>query len=374
MIEVYEVKTRKQKKAFVSFPLKLYKNNPYFVPPLYADELALFKKNHLYQDQSESVFFLAYQNKKVVGRISGILQLASNKKWNQKRVRFTRFDSIDNQEVADALFKRVEEWAKDKGMEEIVGPLGYSDFEREGLLIKGFEELSTFEEQYNFPYYQKLIEAYGFSKEVDWLERKIYYPKEVDERIAKISERMMEKYKLSFAKIKNTKELIDRYADKFFQTIDVTYGNLYQTVPCTEKMKKSLLKSFRLIINIKYVGMIVDEEDNLAGFGLCFPSIAKAMQKSRGHLTPLAIFRILRSIKHPKILDLGLIGITPEYQNKGISSAMLVHLLRLLSEPGIEYAETNLNLEDNHNIQNQWKAFDSVQHKIRRSFIKKIGE
>lgn len=372
MIQIIEVKTKKQRKAFVKFPLKLYKNNPYFVPSFYADEMKLFRKDYLYNDQSESVFYLAYQDKKVVGRISGILQLVSNQLRGEKRVRFTRFDSIDDQEVANALFDAVTSWAKGKGMEEIIGPIGYSDFEREGLLIEGFEELSTFEEQYNYSYYQKLIETYGFIKEVDWTERKLYYPKEIDDRIEKISNRMLEKYHLSIARVKNTKKFLEKYADKFFHIIDITYKDLYQTVPCTPNMKKSLLKSFRLIINIKYVGVIVDENDEVVGFGLCFPSIAKAVQKSKGHLTPIAILRILKAIRKPDILDLGLIGISPEYRNKGVIGGILVHLLHLLSLDYIQYAETNLNLEDNINIQNQWKNFDSIQHKRRRSFVKKI--
>ena len=169
MIEIREVKTPKEQRAFVNFPLMLYKNNPYFVPPLYADEMKLFKSDYHYYETSEAVYFLAYRNGEVVGRISGILQRAANEKWQQKRVRFTRFDSIDDQEVASALFGAVEKWAKEKGMEEVVGPLGFSDFEREGLLIEGFEELSTFEEQYNYPYYQKLIEHLGYQrKSIGW--------------------------------------------------------------------------------------------------------------------------------------------------------------------------------------------------------------
>ena len=158
MITVKQVKTRKEQREFVKFPLKLYKNNEYFVPCLYMDELAMFHKNFVYNDQAESIFFNAYIDGKMVGRIQGILQHASNQKWNQKRVRFTRFDSIDNQDVANALFQAIEDWAISKGMDEVVGPLGYSDLEREGLLIEGFDQLSTFEEQYNYPYYQKLIE------------------------------------------------------------------------------------------------------------------------------------------------------------------------------------------------------------------------
>ena len=181
MVEIKEVKTKKQRREFVEFPLRLYKDNPYFVPPLYGDEMALFKKKTVYDEQAESVFYLAERDGKTVGRIQGILQRVSNEKWEQKRVRFTRFDSIDDQAVADALFVAVETWAKEKGMEEVVGPLGYSDLDRAGLLIGGFEELATVEVQYNYPYYAKLIEARGYEKEVDWLEHRLSAPEKVDQ-------------------------------------------------------------------------------------------------------------------------------------------------------------------------------------------------
>ena len=373
MIEIKEVKTSRQKREFLNFPLKLYKNNSYFVPPLYGDEKKIFKKNYVYLDQSEAVYYLAYLNGEVVGRISGIIQYASNEKNDEKRVRFTRFDSINNQEVANMLFNKVELWAKEKGMDTIVGPLGFSDLEREGLLIEGFDQLSTFEEQYNYEYYQKLIENYGFEKEVDWTERKLYAHKEIDPRLEKISNMMLKKYKLHFGETKNTNEFIKKYADKFFDIIDETYTNIYGTVPFTPGMRKMMINNFKLIVDVKHVAVIVDENDNVVCFGICFPSIASAVKKSNGHLTPLGIMRILKAIKHPKVLDLGLIGVLPEYQMRGIATAIISKVMNMLSSGDIEYAETNLNLETNNNIQNQWKSFDSILHKRRRAFVKKIS-
>ncbi len=373
MIEVIEVKTKKQIREFINFPLNLYKNNPYFVPPLYIDEKKLFNKNYIYNDQAEAVYYNAYLDGKIVGRISGILQHASNEKWNQKRVRFTRFDSIDNQDVANALFSKVENWAKEHQMEEIVGPLGFSDLDREGLLIEGFDELSTFEEQYNYPYYQKLIESYGFIKEVDWLERKLKAPKVIDERLERVSSYMMKKCKLKFVEVKSTRQFLKQYSDALFEIIDTTYDNLYQTVPFTDAMKKMMIDNFKLIINIKYVATIVDENNRVVCFGICFPSIAKALQKSGGRLTIPAIFRLLKALKKPNIIDLGLIGVLPEYQMRGISTAIIAALQKMISDGNIEYAETNLNLETNNNIQNQWKNFDGEIHKRRRSFVKRIN-
>ena len=371
-IVVKEVKTKKEQKEFLNFPLNLYKNNPYFVPPLYMDEKKIFRKDYVYYDQSEAIYFNAYINDKIVGRISGIIQHASNKKENQKRVRFTRFDSIDNQDVANALFFAVEKWAKEKGMDTIVGPLGFSDLEREGLLIDGFEELSTFEEQYNYPYYQTLIENYGFIKEVDWTERKLYAPKTPDDRLKRISSLMMKRYKLRFGEAKNTRDFIKKYADKFFDIVDETYVDIYGSVPFTPATRKMMIDNFKLIVNVKHVAVILDEKDNVVCFGICFPSIAKALQKSQGHLTPLAIMRVLRAIKNPKVLDLGLIGVLPEYRMKGISSAILAKVMEMLTTGEIEYCETNLNLETNDAIQNQWKSFESILHKRRRAFVKKI--
>lgn len=372
MLEIREVKTRKERKEFVQFPLRLYKNNPYFVPPLYGDEMSLFKKETVYSEQAESVFYIAQQDGKTVGRIQGILQRVANEKWNQKRVRFTRFDCIDDQTVANELFYTIEKWAKQKGMEEVVGPLGYSDLDREGLLIEGFDQLSTFEEQYNYPYYAKLLENFGYKKEVDWVESKLSAPEQIDERIERVSTRMMEKYGLRLGYAKNSREFIKKWGDGFFDALDETYVAIYQSVPFTPKMKKNLINNFKLILNVKYATVILDKDGKIVGFGLALPSIGQALQKSGGRLTPCAIVKTLKAIKSPKVLDLALIGVVPEYRNKAIASAIISELLKMLTEGGIEYAETNLNLETNANIQNQWKAFTAVQHKRRRSYVKKV--
>ncbi len=374
MIKIKEVEGRKEIKEFIEFPLRLYKDNPYFVPPLYMDEKALFKKDTVYAEQAESVFYLAQKEGKTVGRIQGIFQRVSNEKWNQKRVRFTRFDCVNDQEVANALFNAVEKWAKERGMDEVVGPLGYSDLDREGLLVEGFDQISTFEEQYNYEYYQTLLTNHGYEKEVDWVEYKLYAPDEVDERIERISSLMMEKYGLRLVKEKNARDFVKKWGDEFFEVLDETYVAIYQSVPFTPKMKKSLIDGFKLILNVKYATVILDSNDKIVGFGLAFPSIGKALQKSGGRLTPSAIIKTLKAIKNPKVIDLALIGVVPEYRNKAIATAIIGGMINFLKDGKIEYAETNLNLETNSNIRNQWKAFKTVQHKRRRSFVKKISE
>lgn len=372
MIQIVEVKTKKEIKRFIEFPLKLYKGNPYFVPPLYADEKKMFKPNFVYNDQTEQICFNAYQDGKMVGRIQGIWQKVSNEKWHQKRVRFTRFDSVNSQEVADALFGAVETWAKQKGMDEVVGPLGFSDLEREGLLIEGFDQLSTFEEQYNYPYYQQLIENCGYGKEVDWREYRLSAPANVDDRLQRMSDLILRRYKLHVGTAKNTREFLKRYGDAFFEILDTTYVDIYGTVPFTDGMKKMMIDNFRLIVDVRYVAVILDENERVVCFGICFPSLARAIQKSGGRLTPGALIRLLHDLKHPTEIDLGLIGILPEYRNKGVNAYILNAVMQMLTVGGIKYAETNLNLEDNVMVQNQWKAFDNVCHKRRRAFKKSI--
>ena len=374
MVDIAEVGTKKQQREFIEFPLNLYKDCPYFVPPLYGDEKQLFKKNFIYNDHCDSVYYLAYRDGKVVGRISGILQRASNKKRNEKRVRFTRFDSIDDQEVASSLFRAVEAWASIRGMEAVCGPLGFSDLEREGLLIEGFDQMSTFEEQYNYDYYQRLIENCGYEKEVDWNESRLYLPDEPDDRLEKSAEMLMKRYNLRVGPAKNISEFIDKYADGFFALLDKSYEHIYGTVPFTESMKKSVITSFKLLLDLRYVSVVVNEKDEPVLLGLCFPSISEAVRKSNGHLTPAAIVRILRAKKHPRVLDLGLVGVDPEYANKGVGAVASAALMRMLREDGIEYAETNLNLEENYQIQNMWKRFKRVIHKRRRAYVKKLTE
>ncbi len=373
MITVKEVETRKEKREFLNFPLKLYRDNPNFVPPLYGDEKKIFRPDYLYYDTSEAVYYNAYRDGVMVGRISGILQKAHNEKTGEKRIRFTRFDTVNDIEVAKALFDKVEAWGREKGMDTLCGPLGFSDLEREGLLVEGFDKLATFEEQYNADYYQDLVEACGLVKEIDWTESMIFPAEVKTDKLDVMSEKLKTRYKLHEGTAKNIREYLDKYADKIFELIDKSYGPLYGTVPITEGVKKMLLDNFRLIIKLKYVGVVLDENENAVCFGLCFPSIAKAVQPSGGRLTPFCLIRLLKAINHPKVIDLALIGVDPEWANRGVSVVISSRMDHMLRDADVVYAETNLNLETNYAIHNQWKRFKAVQHKRRRSYIKKIS-
>lgn len=373
MVTVKEVKTKAEQKAFLEFPLRMYRDNPNFVPPLYGDEKKIFDDDFVYNDTCETGYWLAYRDGAVVGRISAILQKAANEKNHEKRIRFNRFDAIDDPEVAKALFDAVEQFARQRGMNAVCGPLGFSDLEREGLLVEGFDQLSTFEEQYNADYYGRLIEGCGYEKEVDWLESKLYAPApETAEKLKKLSKQVLQKYRLRIGEAKNVNDFINRYQEGLFDLLDVAYEGLYGTVPFTPGMKKMMIDNFRLIIDLKHVVCILNEQDKVVCFGVSFPSIAKAVQKSNGHLTPAALVRLLRAIKHPKVIDLGLIAVAPEYVNTGIPAVIAAAMCDMLTEDGVEYAETNLNLEDNMQIRNLWKRFNAVQHKRRRSYLKQL--
>ena len=374
-VNIIEVKTRAQRREFVKFPLRLYKDCPYFVPPLYGDEMTIFTDKNAYADTCESVFYLAQRDGKTVGRIQGIIQKQFNQLHGEKRFRFTRFDAIDDVEVARALFDAVEKWGLENGLDTVCGPLGYSDLEREGLLIKGFDKLSTFEEQYNYDYYPALIEACGYSKEIDWLEFRLRAPKEKNVMLGRVAERALELSKLHIVDSDkmSKKEYINRYKDGVFECLDRCYSHLYGTVPFTESMKNQLVDQFMLVINKKYLIIICDENDRVVSFALCIPGFGKSLQKSGGRLTPAAIVKLLSAVKKPDVVDLALVAVLPEYQSAGVNAVMLNCMTQSLERGDIEYFETNLNLETNTQVMAQWKYFDAEQHKRRRSYVKNIA-
>ena len=371
MITIIEVQTKKQQKEFLDFPLKLYKGNPCYTPPLYMDEKKIFRTDFVYNDMCDSIHFNAYKDGKMVGRISGILQRASNEKTGKRQVRFSHFDVIDDEEVAQKLLKTVEDWAINKGMNEVIGPLGYSDLDREGLLIEGFNYPATFEESYNYPYYQTFIENYGYQKDVDWTGSRLRVPKDYDGEVDKLAAFVMKRYNLHLGTARNTNDFIKKYADGIFELLDKSYELLYGTVPFTDGMKKMMIDNFKLVIDVKYVAVILDENEKMVCFGLVFPAIADAVRPSSGRLTPLTLIKLLKALKKPNVIDLCLIGVEPEWLNRGVSVIISAEMMKMLKN--IEYAETNANLEENYAIQNQWKRFDEQKIKRRRCYIKQLG-
>lgn len=375
MIEVREVKTKKEQKQFLNFALDLYKGNPYFVPPLYADERKMFGKDYVYKSSCEWTYFVAYKDGVPAGRIQCIIQKDANAKNGEKRCRFSRFDAIEDPEVSRALFEKAEAWAVQKGMDTMVGPLNFSDLEREGMLVDGFEEPATFEENYNFSYYKDHVEALGYQKEIDWTASRLYGPEspealdELEELVAFIFKR----YKLHYGTAKSGPDLLKKYSEGIFDLLDASYKDLYGTVPFTEGMRKLVLENFAMVISPKYTAVILDENDKLVCFGLSFPGLAPALVGTRGKYTPWTLLKLLYYIKKPNILDLCLVGVDPEYLNRGVSGALSLSIMKMLRDnPRVKWADTNLNLEDNYAILNQWRRFKSEECKRYRSYVKKL--
>ena len=375
MIEVKEVTTKKEQKQFLNFALDLYKGNPYFVPPLYSDEKKMFRKDYVYNDSCDWTAFLAFEDGKPVGRIQCIIQKDANAKNAEKRCRFSRFDVIDKLEVSRALLEKAEAWALEKGMDTVVGPLNFSDLEREGLLVEGFEEPATFEENYNFPYYKEHVEALGYQKEIDWTASRLYGPEspealqEMEELIAFIFKR----YKLHYGTAKNGPDLLKKFSEGIFDLIDTSYEGLYGTVPFTEAMRKLVLENFAMVINPQHTAVILDENDKIVCFGLSFPGLAPALMGTRGKYTPLTLLKLLYYIKRPNIIDLCLVGVDPEYLNRGVSGALSLSIMKSLRDnPRIKWADTNLNLEDNYAILNQWRRFKRDECKRYRAYVKAL--
>ena len=375
MVTIKQVSTRKDQKAFLDFPLDLYAGNPCFVPPLYMDERKIFRKDYVYNDCCESACFLALKDGKPAGRIQAIIQKAANEKNGEKRARFTRFDVIDDFEVSEALFGAAEKWALERGMDTICGPLSFSDLEREGLLVEGFDQQATFEENYNAEYYMHHIERLGYTKDVDWLGFKLFGAEspEAMEEMDKLSDFIFRRYKLHFGPSKNGSDFLKRYADGIFELIDKSYEGLYGTVPFTDGMRKLMLDNFSLVINPKYAAVVLDENDRMVCFGLTIPALAGALAGGRGRLTPKTAVRLLKAMKKPDALDLCLVGVDPEYLNRGVSAVFSVAIMKMLRDnPALRFADTNLNLEDNYAILNQWRRFRKEQVKRYRSYVKKL--
>lgn len=374
MVEIREVSSKRDIKTFIEFPLKLYCDCPFFVPPLYSDEKKLLRSGGCTKN-AEAVFFLAFRDGRVAGRIQGIIQLQYNQIHGSAKTRFTRFDCIDDAEVARALLGAVEDWGRKKGMTEVCGPLGYSDLDREGLLVEGFEEDSTFEEQYNYEYYGGLIESAGYEKDADWLEYELKMPEKRNEMLSRVAARTLDMNKLHIADTGMSKKAyINKYRDGFFECLDECYRHLYGTVPLSREEQDELIDQFMMIVNKEYAVFICDKDERVVAFGLCFPGIGDALKKSKGRLTPLALLKILKTVKAPRVIDLGLVAVLPKYQSTGINAVILDNLLNMLSEGRVQKCETNLNLESNTAVQAQWKYFSARQHKRRRSYIKRIGE
>ena len=368
--------TNSELEKFVDFGINLYKGNPYYVPALVMDEIGTLspKKNPAF-DFCESAYFMAYDEAtgKPVGRIAGIINNVTNKKYNERHVRFGFVDFIDDKEVSKALIGAVENWGKSKGMDTIVGPLGFTDMDPEGMLIEGFDQVGTMATIYNYPYYPQHLEALGFEQEIDWMEFKIMIPNSIPEKMARFADIVRKKYKLSTPKYTSAKNLIADYGEAIFTLINEAYDPLYGYSPLTQKQIDHYIKMYVPILRLENVCLITEESGELIGVGITLPSMSKALQKSGGRLFPFGWWHMLKALRGKnEIVDLMLVAVKPEYQSKGVNALLFTELIPAFNVNGYVYAESNPELELNQKVQSQWQYFDTTQHKRRRAFKKKI--
>jgi len=375
-IVIKKVEGKSEMKKFIRFNYELYKDNQYSVPDIYEDMLDTFSDKNAAMEFCEAVYFLAYKEGKVVGRVAGIINHKANKTWNLNAVRFGWIDFIDDPEVSRALLEAVEEWGRSKGKTEIQGPLGFTDMDAEGMLIEGFEELGTMATIYNYPYYPKHIEALGYEKEADWIEMLINVPREtgLPERLKRISEIVMQKYNLQIKKYTSSKKLAADYGQEIFQLINEAFKPLFGYSELSQKQIDQYVKTYLPILDLKLISLITEADGRLIGVGISMPSMSRALQKAKGKMFPFGWWHLLKALKwkKPKILDLMLVAIKPEYQGKGVNSLLFYDLLPIYIQEGYEYVETNVELESNSKVQQQWIYFERRQHKRRRCFKKAL--
>ena len=372
-VEIREVLTKKELWSWVRFPNKLYKDNEYFVPFLERDEFETFSadKNPAYAF-CETKLFLAYKEGKIAGRIAGLINHAYNNKWDKNAIRFTRFDFIDDYEVSQALFDAVVAWGKEKNYTEIMGPIGFTDIDHEGMLVEGFDKLNMSITFYNHPYYLTHMERLGLEKDIDWIEYKIAVPKDGIPKIEKIANAILQKGNYKVVTYTDRKVLY-KEAFEAFALIDLAYSKLYGTVPLTEDIIRSTIDGNIPLVNLDYICAIKDNEDNIVSFGIMVPSIAKALKKSNGKILPFGIVRLLRALRGKNdTLEMFLVAVDPTLQAQGLPAILISTLLKKLNENNVMYCETGPMLETNTKIHSLWRHFEKEQHKRRRCFVKQI--
>lgn len=374
-VEIKKVETNSLLKQFVRFNYTLYKECPYAVPELYEDTLATLRKDsNAAFEFCDADYFLAYRDGKIVGRVAAIINHKANERWGQKAARFGWIDFVDDAEVSSALIGAVEEWARERGMTELQGPLGFTDFDPEGMLIEGFDRLGTMATIYNYPYYPEHIERLGFEKDVDWVEYLIKVPEKNWEKAERLSAIVARKYKLRVVHCSSRKELARRYGKALFELVNECYAPLYGFSPLSARQITQFIKQYLPVIDLRLVSLVVDENDNLVALGVTLVSLSEALQKAKGRMMPFGWWYLLKAlfIKRPTRLDFLLVAVKPEYQSKGVISLLFNDLMPRYISMGFKDVETNPELETNNKVQAQWDSFEKEQHKRRRAFKKSI--
>ncbi len=373
-VTIKRITEKSDLKKFAQFNIDLYKNNPYHVPGLIDDELGtLDPTSNPAFDFCESAYFLAYRDNKIVGRIAGIINHKANETWNQTNARFGFVDFINDKEVVNALFKSVEDWAREKDMEMLQGPMGFTDFDHEGMLVEGFDQMGTMATIYNYAYYPKQLERLGFVKDQDWKEYKITIPKEIPEKHRRIAGIVREKYGLKILKFKTQKEILP-YAHHIFETLNQAYAPLYGYSELSKEQIDYYVKQYIPMLKLDFVNLVVREsDDKVVGVAITIPNLSRALKKAKGSVFPFGWIHLLKALKTKNpVVDLYLIGVVPEYQNKGVNALIFEDLCKVFNKHGVKYAESNPELETNTAVQMQWNYFEKQHHKTRRAYIKRL--
>lgn len=374
-VQIKVVETKKDFKTFARFANKLYKGNRYYVPSMPLDDLATFDKTkNAAFEFSEAEFYLAYKEGNLVGRVAAIINYKANEAWKVKQVRFGWIDFIDDMEVSAALLDAVTAFGKARGMEQIVGPLGFTDFDPEGMLVEGFDRLSTMALIYNHPYYPEHMIKHGYYKETGWVEYRITIPETVSQRHSDIADAVQERYGLVIRKLSRRQIKKENYGRKLFQLINQTYCVLYGYSLLSEKQIDQYVDLYLSLVDTKMLCFVEDQKGDLIAAGITIPSLSEALQKCNGEIFPFGWWHLLKAmfIKKPDTLDLLLIGVRPDYQNRGVNALICKNLIETYRGMGFKYAETNANLESNEKIQAMWKPFEKEQHKRRWVFGKEL--
>ena len=359
----------------MKFPLHLYKDCPYYVPNLYLDELtALNPRKNPMGKYSKSRKFLAYKDGKIVGRVMAIINEIANRDWNHAEVRFGWIDFIDDKEVSKALIEAVIAFGKEYGMTQISGPLGFTDFDNEGCVIEGFDDISSFMLKYNYPYYGEHFEALGMGKVNDWLEYRIYVPDEVPEKIVRASALISERYGLKIRKITKREVKKEKYGQKIFDLVNRTYCELFDFTVLPPEVIDSYVDTYLGLLDLRYVTLIEDKDGKLVALAVSMPSLAHAVHKCRGYLFPFGWWHVIKSmyIKHEEALELMLIAVDPEYRNRGVHAMLFNELIPAIQEGGFKYGESNAEMESNNKVQNLWSDYRREFKRRRRVFSKEI--
>lgn len=374
MVTIKEVRSGSDMRKFARFPVQHYRNDPYYVPSFYSDEKnAMNPKKNFALGDCDIRCWLAYKDGKLAGRVMGIIQKKYNRISGRKCIRFSRFECIDDQEVADALIGAVEQYGREQGMDTIHGPWGFNDQDREGMLYEGFDRRATYATNYNYDYYPKRIEAMGFVPESEWVEYDFRIPETVDERLQRISKYVTEKLGLrEVAETAPMRKLIPRYGHKILAMTNEAYAHLDCYVPLDEREMDNVLDQFATVINQRYFSVLVDKNDDVVACGVIIPSLCSVLQKHRGRMTPCAILGLLQAIKHPKELEMVLVAVRKDYRNKGVNSLMMARITKNIIEDQIEHVESNPELVTNLAVQAQWDVFEREIVKRRRTYTKAL--